>query len=121
MLGVSTPQVVEQLFRHASLFCVPISNTFGMKLKVAEAISYGTPFIASKETMLGYPQMSGIPALDLGNPEQAAHQIVNLVRTPGALESLRNTILERQRAWMPTQKNIWSRTLGGRMTPHGKF
>jgi glycosyltransferase involved in cell wall biosynthesis len=116
LMGTSTPEAVELLFKSAALFVCPIKNTFGMKFKVAEAISYGTPFLASKETMLGFPYLEGLPELNLGNPEATASIIANLLASKACLEHLSAEVLRRHRAFAVSQKNIWSRTLFARQT-----
>jgi hypothetical protein len=110
-MGTATPQQVENLFLTASLFCVPIKNTFGMKFKVAEALSYGTPFIASKETMLGFPYLNDFPVLDLDNAANSAARVTSMLRNPSEIKAVSENALEKQRNFAETQKNIWSRTL----------
>ncbi|MGB7601698.1 MAG: glycosyltransferase, partial [Candidatus Sulfotelmatobacter sp.] len=52
-LGVSNRFDVDMLFRTEDLFIAPILNNYGAKLKVAEAMAYGTPFLASEGALSG--------------------------------------------------------------------
>jgi len=58
-LGVSTRSDVQALFRTEDLFIAPIYNNYGAKLKVAEAMAYGTPFLASAGALSGILDYSG--------------------------------------------------------------
>lgn len=111
LMGTSTPAEVEHMFTNASLLLCPIANTFGMKFKIAEAAAYGTPFLASKQTMLGFPYLRGLPRLTLSNPDRSADAIVELLLHEDRLKSLSSEIRKRQQMFAASQKNIWSRTL----------
>ncbi|MCX7370009.1 MAG: glycosyltransferase [Alphaproteobacteria bacterium] len=113
LMGPSTPAEVERLFKTASLFLCPVENTFGMKFKVAEAASYGTPFLASEQTMLGFPYFGDFPCLHLDDPDRSADTIAGLLRSATGLKALSDNVLTRQRNFAASQKNIWSRTLFG--------
>lgn len=110
-MGVSNLFEVAKLFRRAALFLCPIQNTFGIKSKVAEAISYGTPFLASRETMLGFPYLDGLPRMRLDHPDEWSAKIVELLADKRKLQALSETIRRQHREFAASQKNIWSRTL----------
>lgn len=113
LMGVSTPAEVKCLFTSAALFLCPVENTFGMKFKVAEAAAYGTPFLASEQTMLGFPYLQSLPHLTLSDPDRSADKIVELLVSADRLQSLSDLIVRQQRAFAASQKNVWSRTLWG--------
>ena len=79
LMGASTPAEVERLFTNADLFICPIENDFGMKFKVAEAAAYGAPFAASEQTMLGFPDLRGLPEITLADPDHSASVICDLL------------------------------------------
>jgi hypothetical protein len=111
LMGPSTPTEVERLFTSATLFLCPIENTFGMKFKLAEAVAYGTPFLASKQTMIGFPYLQGLPEIDLKSPSSAAALIAEYMLDAPKLNALASEIERRHRAFVATQKDIWSREI----------
>jgi glycosyltransferase involved in cell wall biosynthesis len=111
LMGPSTSTEVERLFTSASLFLCPVENTFGMKFKLAEAAAYGTPFLASKQTMLGFPYLKGLPDIDLENSSGAAVLIAEYLLQPPKLKGLASEIEKRHRAFAASQKDIWSREI----------
>lgn len=112
-LGVSDASTVANLFQSSDLFLCPIQNDFGMKFKLAEAVSYATPFLASRESALCVPYLSGLPHIDLSDDEAAADLICRLIGNRPKLERLSESIRLRHRAFVASQKNIWSRVLSG--------
>lgn len=112
-LGRSNFEEVERLFKSCRLFVCPVRNTFGMKYKVAEAISFGTPFLASPETMLCVPYLAGQPTISLDDPNQAAAEIVRFVRSDADLKALSRSITSKHDQFLASQQNIWSRKLFG--------
>ncbi len=115
LLGLSTGHQVQALFVGGGLLCVPILNTFGLKFKVAEALSYGTPFIASPQTMLGLPYLSGVPTPSLEDSDTWCQEICRLMRSPNgdALKELSDKVTAQHRTFIASQDNIWSRTFFG--------
>lgn len=107
-LGAGDRATVDQLFRTADLMLCPIENDFGMKFKAAEAIAYGTPMLASRQTLLGIPYLHGTPSIDLDNPAHAAQLVCDLVGQRAALEELSAAQLRQARQFLLTQKNVWS-------------
>ena len=110
-LGVGNATVVQDLFRTADLLVCPIANDFGMKFKVAEALSYGTPVALTPETAKCVPYLENLPLLRLSDPQEGASLICRLVGNQTALKELSRSILEQQRRFMATQQKVWSRTL----------
>jgi hypothetical protein len=98
-----------------SLRC-PDKNTFGVKFKVAEAMSYGTPTIVSHETKLGFPQHRRLPSFALDNPLKGAETVASFLRNPESLVSLSHDLLAEHRAFAWTQRTIWSSTLSAVQT-----
>ncbi len=110
-LGKSNAEEVEREFLNCQLFICPVNNTFGMKFKVAEALSYGTPFLASPETMLSVPYLKDLPSISLNDPTQAAKAIEATIRDEDSTTLLAIKISLQHRAFINSQNNIWSRTL----------
>jgi len=104
--GPGTPETAKSLFLSANLMLVPIENSFGQKMKIAEAVSYGTPFLASAQSMLGFPYLSELPYAPLESPEESVKLIVELMDTPAKCRELSDRILSLSRSFINLQKNI---------------
>lgn len=110
-LGPSDSETVASLFQSADLMLCPIENDYGVKFKAAEALAYNTPLLASKQTLLGFPYLKDMPAIDLTNPQEAATTLCNLIDNPDKLRGLARSQERQQRSFVETQNDIWSRTL----------
>jgi len=72
-------QEMEGLFREADIFVCPVVIGSGMKTKIAEALAYGLPVVASEESAIGYEAMRGSEVLRVyGSLEEGARQLVEL-------------------------------------------
>jgi hypothetical protein len=70
---------MEELFRTTDIFVCPVALGSGMKTKIAEALSYGLPVVASEQSAIGYEAMLGSEALRIyGSIEEGARQIVEV-------------------------------------------
>jgi glycosyltransferase involved in cell wall biosynthesis len=110
-LGASDRAEVERQFRSADLFLCPVSNTFGMKFKMAEALAFGIPMLAAPESMLCVPYLPASPNLPLDDPASAAKAVCALVGNAEALQARSSLQRALQEQFVDTQQGIWSRTL----------
>lgn len=110
-LGPADHATARDLFLSASLMLCPIENDYGVKFKAVEALSYGTPLLASHQTHLGLPQLEGLGAIDLADPVAAAKMTAALLDEPRALIDFQAAQQARQRCFIETQSNIWSRMI----------
>jgi glycosyltransferase involved in cell wall biosynthesis len=53
---VASPESMDPLFKQADVFIAPIFEGGGMKVKVAEALSYGMPVVGTPHALVGYVQ-----------------------------------------------------------------
>lgn len=111
LLGPADPETVRGLFLSASLMLCPVENDYGIKFKAVEALSYGTPLLASRQTHLGLPHLEGEGAIDLDDPAGAVRIAVGLLGDTQALIDLQARQDSRQTQFIESQKNIWSRTI----------
>jgi glycosyltransferase involved in cell wall biosynthesis len=109
--GEADGGVVADLFRSTDISLCPIDNDLGLKFKAAEALSFGTPLLASEATLRAFPYLSGMPRLTMGDPDQAADEVARLLGNREALTRQSEMELEQQEAFAATQHDIWSRTL----------
>ena len=54
---IDTPNEMESLFRNADIYIAAVFDGAGMKVKVAEAFSYGLPIIGTKHAFIGYEDL----------------------------------------------------------------
>ena len=75
---------MDACFRNASIYFSPVNLGSGMKTKVAEAISYGLPVVASEHSVFGYEVLE-IRSLvfKYRNLEDASSKIKFLLRESG--------------------------------------
>jgi glycosyltransferase involved in cell wall biosynthesis len=112
-LGLSDRDTVRRLFGGAAdLMLCPVIGDFGVKFKALEALAHGTPLLASRQTLLGLPQLDQEPALDLARPDEAAAVVCALVSSRAALEGLAGRQGDAQAAFIASQSGVWSRVLG---------
>jgi hypothetical protein len=109
LMGYGTSEDARNLFVSGDLLVCPIQNKFGQKFKIAEAVSYAAPFLASQETMLGYPYLSALPSLNLDDPKKCISMIIDLLNSPNSLKELSMHIRILNDKFIQTQKNVWRR------------
>jgi glycosyltransferase involved in cell wall biosynthesis len=109
--GEADLETVADLFRTSDLSLCPIDNSFGFKMKAAEALSFGTPLVASEATLKGLPYLTGMPSLPLDDPDASADLIAGLLGDKEALNRQSERQLSQQAAFAATQRDVWSRTL----------
>lgn len=110
-IGFVPQEQIEDLFKTSDLFLCPIENDHGVKFKLVECISYGTPFIATSNSLKGVPYLKDMVSLDLNNPKLTANNIFELLSDRNSLDSLNKKIKEDFLKFVETQKNIWSRII----------
>jgi glycosyltransferase involved in cell wall biosynthesis len=109
-LGPATRADVLANFLSCSLFLAPIENKFGSKIKLLEAVSFGTPFAASASARSGLPGLSA-PVLDLDAPASAARQIAELLARPEAVRAVSATISAYVGGALIDQRRRWEQLL----------
>jgi glycosyltransferase involved in cell wall biosynthesis len=111
LLGYSDAGTVAELFRTSDAMICPVENDYGVKFKSLEALSYGIPLIASKQTLLGLPYLSWSPFIELDKPDAAASFIDYIISDPGGLKDLAALQQEAQSSFIASQQGIWSRIM----------
>jgi hypothetical protein len=108
LMGYSTREEVVHQMTTADLFIAPIANNFGAKLKLAECVSYGMPFLATPTAMSGLSFLRSMPEIDLERPQAAARLVVQYVESPETLVQLSRSITEQTRQAQALQARQWS-------------
>lgn len=115
-LGAGDSAIVQQLFRTAGMLLAPIENNFGAKFKIAEAIAFGTPLLATKAAMSGVSFLPWLPELHLDQPAQAARLACSLLRDRAALENMSKRIRSEAENDILSRQGEWSRVLASTLT-----
>ena len=113
-LGTGNKSDAERLFTEGSLLFCPVKNMFGQKMKIAEALSYRTPFLASQETMYGYPYLRNLPYAPLEDSSQSAKMIVEYLGDPAKLQQLSKQAHDLHSTFIKTQCNVWYNIIAGK-------
>jgi glycosyltransferase involved in cell wall biosynthesis len=110
-LGGGSREEVERFFREVDLMLCPIRNDFGMKFKAAEALAFGIPLLASRQTLLGLPYLTNQPAIDLQNPHETAVLISELVGNEKKLVELSASQERQYTEFTLSQSDVWTKVL----------
>ena len=108
-LGVSDRPTLDHLFRTEAAMIAPISNTYGAKFKIAEAVSYGTPVLAPESAMSGIPFLPWLPRIDLRRPRDAAVAAQELLSSTSRQQEMSARILADARTFALEQSGAWGR------------
>jgi glycosyltransferase involved in cell wall biosynthesis len=109
-LGPADAEAVRGLFLSGNIMLCPVENDYGVKFKAVEALSYGTPLLASRQTHRGLPQLEGHGAINLEDPAAAARMAADLLENPHVLFAFQAAQQILQSRFIESQKNIWSKT-----------
>lgn len=110
-LGISDKGTTDSLLRSCGLSICPISNTFGAKFKLVEALAAGAPVLASVQSSRAVSYCRSLPTLDLSDAAAAAGLTAELSGNRERLQALSRAIMEEQRKFGLSQQGVWSRTL----------
>ena len=72
---VDSPESMEPYFRRSDLAVTPIFDGAGMKVKVAEALSYGLPVVGTSHAFEGYRIEHGLNSYHADKPEEFVESI----------------------------------------------
>jgi hypothetical protein len=106
-LGRSDSEELERQMTTAELSIAPVSNNHGAKLKLAECVSHGMPFLATQSAMSGLPFLTAMPRIDLARPDAAARLAMDLMNDPAELMRLSDLIDEQAELAQRKQDAAW--------------
>lgn len=72
---IDTPDTMLPIFEEAEMVCAPIFDGGGMKVKIAEAMSYGLPIVTTKHGAIGYDLVDGENGFIADTPDEFAEAI----------------------------------------------
>jgi hypothetical protein len=106
-LGRADSEELARQMTSAELSIAPVSNNHGAKLKLAECVSHGMPFLATQSAMSGLPFLTSMPRIDLAQADAAARLAVDLMNDPADLMRLSKLIDEQARLAQRKQDAAW--------------
>jgi len=122
-LGFADEETVRTLFTTEDVLLVPIDNNFGAKFKVAEAIAFGTPLLATKAAMSGVSFLPWLPNIQLEKPAEAARLARDLVADAAALRGMSKRIRSEAQSYIQMHEGEWTtvlRAVLGRLSGNGR-
>ena len=78
---IDSPEDISPYFSGASLYVAPIFDGAGMKVKVAEALSYGVALIGTKHALIGYEDAMDV-CIRADTAEEFRSEILRLFKRP---------------------------------------
>jgi hypothetical protein len=110
LLGTSSMQVVEQLYRECGLFIAPIANSHGTKIKLLQCLALGTPFLATRNAMTGLRGLDA-PLIDLDDAPAAAQLAADLLADRGRRIAQSQRLDAHRAAGLEVQRQAWCKLL----------
>lgn len=88
------------------LYVCPIIMGSGIKMKILDAISYGMPVTAVRESLAGIRIEGPQAGLDVGDPEGGAVHVLGLLRDREALEGMSRRTLDSVKSYMDNRMHF---------------
>ena len=76
---IDSPEDISPYFLGASMYIAPIFDGAGMKVKVAEALSYGLTLIGTKHALIGYEDAMDV-CIRADNAEEYIREILQMMQ-----------------------------------------
>ncbi|MET0195184.1 MAG: glycosyltransferase [Hyphomicrobiaceae bacterium] len=112
LLGTSTKEAVEELYRGCGLFIAPIGNSHGTKIKLLQCLSLGTPFLATRNALTGLRGLDA-PLIDLDDAPAAAKMAADLLDDRGRRIALSERLHAYRSQGLEAQRQAWCKLLHG--------
>lgn len=77
ILLAASPETMEPYFSRADLVIAPVFDGAGMKVKVAEALSYGKPVVGTSHAFIGYQIENGVNSYRADSAEDFVNAITS--------------------------------------------
>ncbi len=79
---------MRPLFNQSDIYIAPFRESYGSKLKIAEAMAMAIPIVATPEGVRGFPLRDGESVLIAHDPAQFAAHIIDLAHNPERRECI---------------------------------
>lgn len=109
--GIASYEELVQKFGGCGLFIAPFKKTLGIKTKLLDCLSYGTPFAASKAALSGLAFLNGVPLLDLEDPVGSAQALDALLNDSAKGASMSLSMANALNDQLQAQAKVWKMVL----------
>ena len=86
---IDTPEDMSPYFNDAKVYAAPIFDGAGMKVKVAEALSWGLPVVATSHALIGYDSVKDVCVL-ANDSEQFVKGIMSILNSEYSKNSIKD-------------------------------
>lgn len=111
-LGFVSKKELLDLYRNSSAFLCPIIYGSGVKIKVTEALGFGTPIIATKEALEGLDYIDIKPLINRNDLEKTKENIENLLNNKESLQQYSNNLIEQITQYQKDNNNSLEKIIG---------
>lgn len=111
-LGFVSREELLDLYKNSSAFLCPIVYGSGVKIKVTEALGFGTPVIATKEALEGLDYINISPLVDRNNMQQTKENIEGLLNNREKLEDYSKNLIKQIESYQENNENSLDKLIG---------
>lgn len=104
-LGFVSKEELYNLYKTSSAFICPIVYGSGVKIKVTEALSFGMPVIATKESLEGLDYLKIKPLIDRNDLHATKNNIEELLNNHDKLQSYSNNFISQIETYQKNNDN----------------
>ena len=111
-LGFVSREELLDLYRNCSAFICPIVYGSGVKIKVTEALGFGTPVIATKEALEGLDYIDIKPLIDRSDLQKTKENIEMLLNNQSKLQEYSSNLISQIETYQRKNDNSLEKIIG---------
>lgn len=111
-LGFVSREELLELYRNCSAFICPIVYGSGVKIKVTEALGFGTPVIATKEALEGLDYIDIKPLIDRSDLQKTKENIEMLLNNQSKLQEYSSNLISQIETYQRKNDNSLKKIIG---------
>ena len=111
-LGFVSREELLDLYRNSSAFICPIVYGSGVKIKVTEALGFGTPVIATKEALEGLDYIKIEPLIDRSDLQKTKENIEMLLNNQSKLQEYSSNVISQIETYQRKNDNSLEKIIG---------
>lgn len=104
--GFVSEAELDRLYQDCDLLISPTKHSSGIKMKVLDAISHGTPIAGTPESFSGIDFLSEILRIDRSNVDKSAKDILSLLQTPENLKEISRSMRSNLEKFLLRRKGL---------------
>ena len=117
-LGNGDASTVRDQYLNSGLLIAPIRNMIGTKMKILEALSYGTPFLASAGALSGLGDQKTFSTIDLEAPSDVVDRIETLLYEANKANEMHRAIVAYNDKLESINQDAWKQILDSLAAKH---